>query len=179
LEFLLSFSSSWDLLESKICFEVSPEIMGTMWQSDSRFDDAIHISNPLPGKRASVMASIAWTRSSNGVYIDYESYHPFNFDFKHDIPALRSMMTTDPAIIGEREIVKLDVGCKDAKRDSEVKPDAILEVVGSPESIRAEIIRSLVVPIEDDALWVHRLVAETRVEDGEFIVRLIGDLDSL
>ena len=55
----------------------------------------------------------------------------------------------------------------------------VIEISGTAYELRRQIIRHVVTAIEDDALWVHRIVAETEVKDGQIVARLISDLDSI
>lgn len=175
LQFLLQLSQDWDKRENSLQFELTSEIMGLLWQKNSTFDTALHLSNPTDGRRASAIAAITWMRPSRGVAIDYEVGNPFNYGMQFDIDALRMMIVTDPAIIGQAQVVHITTG----QVATSANVNDVIEISGSAEDLRRQIISHIVTPIEDDALWVHRLVTETHVSGGQLVARLTSDLDSI
>jgi hypothetical protein len=175
LQFLLQLSQDWDKRENSLQFELTSEIMGLLWQKNSTFDTALHLSNPTDGRRASAIAAITWMRPSRGVAIDYEVGNPFNHGMQLDIDALRMMIVTDPAIIGQAQVVHITTG----QVATSANVNDVIEISGSAEDLRRQIISHIVTPIEDDALWVHRLVTETHVSGGQLVARLTSDLDSI
>lgn len=175
LHFMMQLSQDWDNREQSVKFELSAETMGLLWQKNSTYDFALHLSNPTDGRRASAIAAIAWMRPSRGVAIDYEVSNPYNYGMQFDVPALRSMIVTDPAVIGQGQVVQV-VG---TQGQTVVNVNDVIEISGSPDELRRQIIAHVVTPIEDDALWVHRLVTETQVQNGQLVARLTSDLDSI
>lgn len=175
LNFLLQLSHDWDIRENAVHFELTAEIMGLLWQKNSTFDSALHLSNPTDGRRASAIAAITWMRPSRGVAIDYEVSNPFDFGMQFDVHALRLMIETDPAIIGQGQVVQVAIG----QGTTSANVNDVIEITGTPEELRRQIIGHVVTPIEDDALWVHRLVTETHVRNGQLSVRLTSDLESI
>ena len=146
-----------------------------MWQKNSTFDSVLHLSSPTDGRRASAIAAIAWMRPSRGVSIDYEVSNPFDFGMQMDVHALRLMIETDPAVIGQGQVVQVTAG----QATTSANVNDVIEISGSSKDLRRQIIDHVVTPIEDDALWVHRLVTETQVRNGQLVARLVSDLDSI
>jgi hypothetical protein len=175
LHFLLQFSQDWDNRETSVKFELTAEIMGLLWQQNSSFDAALHLSSPTDGRRASAIAAIAWMRPARGVALDYEVSNPFNYNMQFDVPALRSMIETDPVVIGQGQVVQVSAGTEIVLADV----NDVIELTGSAEELRHQIIGHVVTPIEDDALWVHRVVTETYASNGQLVARLSSDLESI
>lgn len=175
LSFMVQLSSDWDARETTVQFELTSEIMGLLWQKNANFDSALHLRKPTDGRRASAIAAIAWMRPSSGVAIDYEVGNPFNYGMQLDVHSLRALIVTDPAIVGQVQVIKVAAG----QSAPPANVNDVIEISGSPDELRRQIIEHVVTPIEDDALWVHRLVTETRVSGGQLVARLISDLDSI
>jgi hypothetical protein len=92
-----------------------------------------------------------------------------------DVHALRLMIETDPAVIGQGQVVQVTAG----QATTSANVNDVIEISGFSKDLRRQIIDHVVTPIEDDALWVHRLVTETQVRNGQLVARLVSDLDSI
>ena len=167
-------ASKWDADEQRIGLEIPPEVVGLIWKDDQSIDEILHLVNPSPARRAAAVSSFMWTRSSQGVELDYEVMNPFNFEMSVDVSALRKMMTVSDNrgnFRDDREIESVDV--LDAQ---ELLPIEVEIVTGNAVDIRLAIISATVVPVEDDAILVYRRVTEVSVTDDNFVAKLTTDL---
>ena len=180
LNFLLILCKKWDQDESQIGFEISHDIAALTWQNDSSIDSALHLSNPTPGRRTAAVSGIAWTRADRGVQLDYEVPNQFSFGMTFDIPALRSLITTDPVNSGRlgegQPVSSIETDIEQVELNPNI---GAVEFVGHADWIRQLIIRAAVEKVEDDALWIHRTATKVAQSGDKLIVRLSSDLESL
>jgi len=178
LKFGIDLATRWDSYEERIGFEIPPEVVSLLWMGESSIDSPLHLSNPSPARRASAVSSIAWTRPTQGMELDYEISNPFDFDMTLDIPTLRNLIS-----------IKLDGPGSDAISLSPVqidilKPHAnevnshVLRIVNNPRELRRKIIEATVEHVEDDAIFVYRRTSEVFVENGQFVAIMRGDFNS-
>jgi len=172
LEVVSNLSDDWDQKEFKIGFEIPSEVFGLLHQNDSKVDADLHLSNPLPGRRSSAVSTVMWTRSTQGLDLDYEVSNPYDFGMTMDVPALRSMVTLNA-------IDRIEADARITTNRVLETTRSNVEVSGTSEVVKRAILEAIVQPLEDDAIWIYRHVGELSIRDGNPVITLRGDFELL
>lgn len=178
LKFGSELATKWDVDEERIGFEIPPEVVGLLWMGNSSIDSPLHLSNPSPARRASAVSSIAWTRPTQGMELDYEISNPFDFDMTLDIPTLRKLISVKMGGPGSSTSNLLPDQMEVLKPHANEPDNHVLRIVDDPIELRRKIIEATVEYVEDDAIFVYRRTSEVFVQNGQFVAIMRGDFNS-
>lgn len=167
----LQLASKWDDDEKQSGFTLSPEIVGLRFKDNDAYDGALHLQNPTPARRASAITGIAWLRKEQGVDMDFEISNPYSPRTNLDLATLRKMVYAKSDVSPQLEEVESKTWL--------IGENDFIQVSGSPEAIRREIINAVLDPVEDDAIWIYRRVSEVVADGQELSARLRSDSNRL